>query len=70
MLYWIGSITGIFGAFLLSFNIAFSGFGYIFMFISSIILTSCFYRDNILSMLFQQVIFLIINLIGVYSWVF
>jgi len=69
MLKWFGSITGIFGALLLSLNNELSMYGYVFMLLSSITLTISFFNDRIISMILQQGIFLIINFIGITQWV-
>ena len=70
MIKWVGSITGIIGALMLALNNDYSMYGYIFFIISSLALTYEFYRDKITSMLLQQFIFLTINLLGAYKWLF
>ena len=69
MLKWVGSLTGIFGALMLSLNNELSMYGYVFMLLSSITLTISFFNDRIISMILQQGIFLIINFIGITQWV-
>ena len=69
MINWIGSISGILGALLLSLNIPASKYGYIMFLISAIFLTFSFTRQKNYAMILQQSIFLIINSIGVYSWI-
>lgn len=66
---WLGSILGVLGAILLSINIGISPYGYLLMFISAFILTLCFYSSKLYPMLFQQLLFLTINAIGIFSWV-
>jgi len=70
MVKWFGSITGIIGAFMLALNNDYSMYGYIFFILSSLALTYSFYCDKITSMLLQQFIFLTINCIGAYKWLF
>ena len=68
MIKWLGSITGIIGALMLALNNDYSAYGYIFFTISSFILTYEFLKDKIASMVWMQLIFLSINLLGVYKW--
>ena len=67
-MYWIGSITGMIGALLLAMNNEFSKYGYIFFAISAFCLIFAFYRDRMMSMLSQQIVFLSINIYGGFQW--
>lgn len=66
---WIGSISGILGALLLAFNFTGSKYGYFLFLASAIFLTFSFTKQKNYAMMVQQSIFLIINSIGVYSWI-
>lgn len=66
---WMGSITGIIGAILVALNFEFSKFGYIFFIISSITwaIQACKNKDK--ALLSLNVVFTIINTIGIYRWI-
>lgn len=64
----IGAVTGILGALLLALNIAISPYGFLFFFVSSVSLT-CWARSNNHShQLIMQLVFTIINAIGMVRW--
>lgn len=65
---WVGSFLGSAGALLVALNVAVSGYGYLLFTSSSILM--CLYalygKDK--PVLFQNLVFTIINSIGVYRW--
>lgn len=68
MLKWFGSITGIIGAIMLALNNEYSMYGYVFFILSSFSLTYSFYCDKIASMIINQGIYLLINILGAFQW--
>jgi nicotinamide riboside transporter PnuC len=65
---WIGSICGIAGAILLSLNLSFSGYGYLFYLLSSFALIVWAVIAKAKHTLVMQLCFCVINFIGVYNW--
>lgn len=65
---WFGSLNGIVGSVLLALNNSLSGYGYLFLLLSSIALIAWSYRNNANHTLTMQVCFCIINVIGIYNW--
>jgi nicotinamide riboside transporter PnuC len=68
LLEWVGSITGIAGAILLAMNFDWSKYGYVFFLLSSIALVIFSHRRQLKGLLSQQLVFLGINILGVYKW--
>lgn len=66
---WIGSGCGIFGALLLAMNFEYSGYGYVFFLLSSIVLSFWSYRIGAKHTLAMQLCFLALNSLGVYNWI-
>jgi nicotinamide riboside transporter PnuC len=68
MVEWIGSLTGIAGAILLALNFEWSKYGYVFFLLSSMALIYFSYQRELKGLLTQQLVFLGINLLGLYRW--
>ena len=68
LLGWIGAGFGVIGAILLSLNISYSGYGYIFFVISSSILVVWSIAEKQYHQLIMQTIFTLINCIGIVRW--
>jgi len=65
---WIGTTAGVAGAVLLALNIAISGWGFVLFLISSISWTAAAVAMREASLGLLQGAFVIINLLGIYSW--
>ena len=65
---WFGSITGIAGAIWLSLNIPSSKWAYPIFLMSSAGLMLWAYRPGYTGIFWQQFVFTMINLIGLYRW--
>ncbi len=65
---WVGAITGLSGAVLLSLNIEHSGYGFIFFLISNVAWIIFSIRNRTYSLLAQQVGFTATSIIGVLRW--
>ena len=65
---WCGSVSGIAGALLLALRLPISGWGYVLFLISSLTLGiwACWFGAS--ELLTQQLVFTVINLIGVWCW--
>jgi len=66
---WLGTVLGILGASLLSFNISFSKYGYILFFLSSVMWIIVAYKKNDNALLTLNIFFFLINSIGIYRWI-
>jgi len=67
---WVfGTFMGIFGAILVSLNFEYSKYGYVLFTISSFawVYISISKKDN--ALLFMQLVFTVINIIGLYQWI-
>ncbi len=67
---WFGSITGIIGAVWLSLNIPTSRWAYPVFLLSSLGLMLWAFLLNYQGILWQQSVFTVINLVGIYRWVY
>ena len=65
---WIGSYTGILAALLIAANIGLVFWRYVFVIISSVSLAILFKYKELEHAKNQQIVFTIINLIGLISW--
>jgi len=65
---WFGSITGIIGAIWLSLNMSTSRWAYPFFLSSSLVLLLWAFLQNHEGILWQQSVFTVINIIGIYRW--
>lgn len=65
---WCGSVSGIAGALLLALRLPISGWGYVLFLISSLTLGIWAWWLEATGLLTQQLVFTIINLIGVWRW--
>lgn len=65
---WIGSIVGIVGAILLALNFKYSGHGFIFFLVSSILFIWFGLVKEAYGLVFMQSSYFIINVIGIYRW--
>ena len=65
---WIGVVCGVAGAILLSLNISISGYGYIFFVLSSTTLVVWAFKEKQKHQLMMQIIFTMINVLGIYKW--
>lgn len=65
---WIGAGCGITGALLLAMNFQYSGFGYIFFLVSSVVLSVWSYKTGAKHNLMMQLCFVVLNSLGTYNW--
>jgi hypothetical protein len=65
-----GAITGVMGAILLAANVSYSGYGFVLFFISSMFLSTFAVIKKLRYLLIMQVVFMVINLVGIYRWLF
>lgn len=70
LLKWIGTATGVAGALLVAINIPQSGYGFLLFLISSTSWFVAAYRMREISLMILQAVFTVINLIGVWRWLF
>ena len=70
LLKWIGTATGVAGALLVAINIPQSGYGFLLFLISSTswFIAACRMRE--ISLMILQAVFTVINLVGVWRWLF
>lgn len=64
----IGAVSGVLGAILLAINIPASGYGFALFLISSISLSLFALDQKLRYLLVMQVVFTVINMVGVYRW--
>jgi len=64
-----GAIT-VMGAILLAANVSYSGYGFVLFFISSMFLSTFAVIQKLRYLLIMQVVFMVINLVGIYRWLF
>ena len=64
----IGAICGVAGAVLVSLNIPQSKYGFVLFLIPSILLGVVSWQRNMQYLLTMQIVFLGINMVGIYSW--
>ncbi|MBF0098234.1 MAG: nicotinamide mononucleotide transporter [Magnetococcales bacterium] len=67
---WIGTVTGVAGALLVAMNIPQSGYGFLLFLLSSVSWFIAAYRMHEISLMILQAVFTVINLIGVWRWLF
>lgn len=65
---WTGSILAVSAAILLALNISISPWAYVGYFFSSLLLTAWGIRRRAYGIAWQNSVFIVINLIGVYRW--
>ena len=65
---WFGTGTGIIGAILVASNTAGSPWGFVFFLVSSVCWSGAAYLLRKHSLLVLQVVFTLINLVGIYRW--
>lgn len=65
---WTGAAGGVIGALLLALNFKYSGFGYIFFLISSVLLFCWSYKTGAKHNMMMQGVFIVLNAIGTYNW--
>ena len=65
---WIGTVSGIIGAFLVAMHIPQSGYGFLFFTVSAITWGLAGWIQRDWALLTLQSVFLGINLLGVYRW--
>ncbi|MBF0186255.1 MAG: nicotinamide mononucleotide transporter [Magnetococcales bacterium] len=70
LLKWIGTVTGVTGALLVAMNIPQSGYGFLLFLVSSTSWFIAAYRMREISLMILQAVFTVINLIGVWRWLF
>ncbi|MEO5349780.1 MAG: hypothetical protein H7836_09050 [Magnetococcus sp. YQC-3] len=70
LLKWIGTATGVAGALLVAINIPQSGYGFLLFLISSTSWFIAALRMRELSLMILQAVFTVINLVGVWRWLF
>lgn len=68
VLKWIGTATGIIGASIVALNIDAVGIGFIFFAVSSATWAYAGWVHREMSLLVLQVVFLAIDLMGIYNW--
>jgi len=69
LLEYVGAGLGIVGAALLCLNNHYSPFGYIFFLASSFFLVIYSLKISARGLLLMQVVFTVVNLIGIYRWI-
>ncbi|MBF0584653.1 MAG: hypothetical protein HQL80_10545 [Magnetococcales bacterium] len=70
LLKWIGTTTGVAGALLVAMNIPLSGYGFLLFLVSSTSWFVAAYHMREISLMILQAVFTIINLVGVWRWLF
>lgn len=65
---WVGAGCGIAGALLLAMNFQYSGYGYLFFLVSSIVLSAWSYKTGAKHNLVMQLVFVVLNSLGTYNW--
>lgn len=70
VLKWIGTATGIIGALIVALNIDAVGIGFIFFAVSSATWTYAGWMHREMSLFVLQVVFLCIDLLGIYNWLY
>ena len=65
---WIGTITGVFGAFVLALNIPVSGWGWVLFTISSMSWTVAGLVLKDMSLVVLQAAFVVVDMLGVWRW--
>lgn len=68
MVGWAGATGGITGALLLALNFKYSGYGYIFFLLSSVLLFAWSYKTGAKHNMLMQGVFIVLNAIGTYNW--
>lgn len=68
VLKWIGTVTGVVGAVIVASNTGYVIIGFSLYLVSSTCWTVVAYRVNERSLFIQQLVFALINLIGIYRW--
>ena len=69
ILEWVASLAGVFGACLLAINVRHSRYGFLLYFLSSVLWSYVAYQVNMFPLLFNQLVFVAINLVGIQRWV-
>ena len=67
---WFGTITGAGGAIVLALNLTVSGYGFIANLISSLIWTVIGLRIKDYSLAMMNFVFVLIDILGIYRWLF
>ncbi|CAA6821146.1 MAG: Unknown protein [uncultured Thiotrichaceae bacterium] len=65
---WIGTVMAVSAAILLAINIPISGWAYVFYLVSSVLLMWWGFRRKAYGIAMQNVVFIVINIIGIYRW--
>jgi hypothetical protein len=65
---WAGSLFGVSAAILLALNVSISGWAYILYLLSSLFLAFWAYRQKAYGVAFQNLVFIAINVMGIYRW--
>ena len=65
---WFGTVTGITGSLLVALNFELSKFGYIFFMASAISWTIQGAKNNDNSLVLLNVVFVCVNMLGIYHW--
>lgn len=65
---WSGSTLAVIGASLLAMNNVYSAYGYLFFLASAAILVAYSFKVRANGLFFMQLVFLIVNLVGIYRW--
>ena len=65
---WVGSFTGLIGAFFLALNFSLSGYGWLFFLASNIAWIAYALRHKVISLLLMQIGFMATTCIGLYRW--
>ena len=68
ILEWVGSICGVLGAIILALNTQFSWLGFVFFLVSSICIACFAVKASAKGILFMQIAFIAINIVGIYRW--
>lgn len=66
---WVGSISAIIGAGLLSLNLVYSKYAYWILLIASVTWIVQGYRNRDNSIIVMNAVFLLINSVGIYAWI-
>lgn len=65
---WAGALMAVMGAFLVAINTGYSKHGYLLLTASSFLLIPFFRHINAKGLFLMQLVFLVINLVGVWRW--
>ena len=65
---WLGTLTGIIGGLLVALNFEYSKFGYIFFMISAISWLVQGAKNNDISLVLLNTVFVCVNTLGLYRW--